>query len=290
MSSPESHTPQIAAVSPLPRLEELPRTRDGGYEPDAVRDAFDTFRRLALQMQAQLRVLQAAGKSGAVEPTGHAVRMDALHLLRAAAEFADVLERDAQAASAAQISRTLEDVRNRLRDLHGREAEVERRRDDTERECNELLNAAKNEAREVRAAASRESAAELREAEARGVRLLEQARHQATELTNAARAEVEQTLDWARTHASAIIARAQDGAEELLGAAGLGSDDLAKVSAAIVDAARSAVGEPSTGAVPARERPESRLASAPESAPEATDEPSSTDAQAEEPAQGEQPE
>src|SRR4051812_16628523 len=154
-------------------------------------------------MQAQLRVLQAAGKSGTVDPTGHAVRMDALHLLRAAAEFADVLERDAQTASAAQISRTLEEIRNRQRDLRGREAEIERRRAETEREISELLNAAKNEARELRANSSRDSAAELREAEARGARLLEQSRHQATELTNAARAEVEQTLDWARAHASA---------------------------------------------------------------------------------------
>ncbi len=38
--------------------------------------------------------------SAAVEPTGHAVRMDALHLIRAAAEFADTIERDAQNASA----------------------------------------------------------------------------------------------------------------------------------------------------------------------------------------------
>ena len=38
------------------------------------------------------RVLQAADAGSAIEPTGHAVRMDALHLIREASEFADVLE------------------------------------------------------------------------------------------------------------------------------------------------------------------------------------------------------
>ena len=46
----------------------------------------------------------------AIEPTGHAVRMDALHLIRAAAEFADTIERDAQTASATQLRRTEEEV------------------------------------------------------------------------------------------------------------------------------------------------------------------------------------
>jgi F0F1-type ATP synthase membrane subunit b/b' len=299
MSTPEA-TPQLSALTPLPRLEDLPRGRDGGFDPEAVREAFDTFRRHALQMQAQLRVLQAAGKTGNVDPTGHAVRMDALHLLRAAAEFADVLERDAQAASAAQIGRTLEEVRTRQRDLRGREAEIERRRGETERECNELLNAAKNEARELRANASRDSAAELREAEARGARLLEQARHQATELTNAARAEVEQTLDWARAHASAIIARAQEGAEELLTAAGLGPDALAQVSRSIVDAARSSVAASSAGSsAPDMPFPEPRLAAAPSPASETPAPPASEpeaspaeggEPQATEPAQGDEPE
>ena len=49
-------------------------------------------------------------RRAAIEPTGHAVRMDALHLIRAAAEFADTIERDAQTASAAQLRRTEEEV------------------------------------------------------------------------------------------------------------------------------------------------------------------------------------
>ena len=117
--------------------------------------------------------------------------MDALHLIREAAEFADVLERDAQNASAAQFSRTEQEVRHKQVDLQQREAEVLRYRDESERQRNEIVTAARNEARQLVADANREATKELREAEARGARLLEQARHQATELTNATRAEVE---------------------------------------------------------------------------------------------------
>lgn len=227
-------------LTSLPRLEDIPQVESGGYEAEAVRSAFDAYRRHALQLQAQLRVLQAAGRVANVEPTGHAVRMDALHLIRAAAEFADALERDAQNASAAQLGRTEQEVTRRRRELEERERELERYREESERQRNELLNAARNQAREQLAAASRDAAAEVREAEARGARLLEQSRHQATELTNAARAEVEQTLEWARAQALAIVARAQQGAEQLLTAAGLGPEALGEVSSAIIAAANAA--------------------------------------------------
>jgi F0F1-type ATP synthase membrane subunit b/b' len=236
MTTPSPQQP--SPLTSLPRLEDLPQTDNGAYEPDGVREAFDAFRRHALQLQAQLRVLQAAGKTASVDPTGHAVRMDALHLIRAAAEFADALERDAQNASAAQLQRTETEVTRRQRELQERERTVERYREESERQRNEIVNAAKNEARELLATANRDATAALNEAEARGARLLEQARHQATELTNAARAEVEQTLEWARAQASAILARAQQGAEQLLTAAGLGPEALGEVSDAIVDAAR----------------------------------------------------
>jgi len=268
MSTPDTgQQPPLTALTPLPRLEDLPRTRGGGFEPDGVRDAFDAFRRHTVQLQAQLRVLQAAGRTGNVDPTGHAVRMDALHLIRAAAEFADVLERDAQAASAAQIARAEEELRRRQREIQARQAEVDRYRADAERQSNELLNAARNEARDLKATAERDAAAELREAEARGARLIEQSRHQATDLTNAARAEVEQTLDWARAHAAAVIARAQQAAEELLAAAGLGTDAMAEVSAAIVSAANATV-DADGGYVP--EPP--RLEEVPEQAASGSDE------------------
>jgi F0F1-type ATP synthase membrane subunit b/b' len=236
VEGPGAAREQAPAMTSLPAVENLPPV-EGGYEAQAVRDAFEAYRRHAVQLQAQLRVLQAAGRTAHVDPTGHAVRMDALHLIREAAEFADVLERDAQTASAAQFQRTEQEVRHKQVDLQQREAEVQRYRDESEKQRNEIVTAARNEARQLIADANRDASKELREAEARGTRLLEQARHQATELTNATRAEVEQTLEWARAQASAIIARAQHGAEQLLGAAGLGEAAATEVADAIVKSA-----------------------------------------------------
>ena len=119
---------QQPSLTALPRLEDLPRKGDG-YDPDGVRESFEAFRRHSAQLQAQLRVLQAASRSGqTVEPTGHAVRMDALHLIRTASEFADTVEADAQKASEAQLSKTEEEVRRRRREQQDREAEIERYR------------------------------------------------------------------------------------------------------------------------------------------------------------------
>src|SRR3954462_13795863 len=226
----------VPSLTSLPKLEDIPRTGDG-LDPERVREAFDAFRRHAAQLQAQLRVIQAAGRGANVEATGHAVRMDALHLIRAAAEFADTIERDAQNASASQLGRTEEEVRHRQEELQAGEGEVERYRVESERQRAEILNAARNESRELLAKAHADATRELQEAEAKGNRLLEHSRHQATELTNAARAEVEQTLEWARAQAGTILARAQHGAEQLLAAAGLGQDAISQVASAIVQAA-----------------------------------------------------
>jgi hypothetical protein len=250
---------ETPAMTSLPSVEDLP-VGERGFDEQAVRDAFEAFRRHAVQLQAQLRVLQAAGRSAHVDPTGHAVRMDSLHLIREAAEFADALERDAQHASASQIQRTEQVVRQKQVELQQREAEVQRHREESERQRNEILTAARNEARQAVADANREATQELREAEARGARLLEQARHQATELANTTRAEVEQTLEWARAQASAIIARAQQGTEQLLGAAGLGDAAASEVAEAIVKSAESAAqasraAEPEPGAAPSGQVP-----------------------------------
>ena len=121
MTEQPGQAPTGPGLTALPRYEDIPRAGDG-LDAERVRDAFDAFRRHAAQLQAQLRVLQAAGRSAAVEPTGHAVRMDALHLIRAAAEFADTVERDAQTASASQLARTEEEVSRKQHDLQAREA------------------------------------------------------------------------------------------------------------------------------------------------------------------------
>ena len=256
------------SLTSLPQIEDIPRSGDG-LDPERTREAFDAFRRHVSQLQAQLRVLQAAGRSASIEPSGHAVRMDALHLIRAAAEFADTIERDAQNASATQLGRTEEEVRRKQTELQAHEAEVERYRQESERQRAEMLNAARNESRELLAKSHAEATRELQEAEAKGGRLLEQSRHQATELTNAARAEVEQTLEWARNQARTVIARAQHGAEQLLAAAGLGPDKVADVAASIVRSAEQA-------AAPQTLPPTAALAGVP--------------AEPEAPAQGDEPE
>ena len=209
---------QAPSLTSLPRVEDLPSAADG-YDREKVREAFEAYRRHTTQLQVQLRVLQAAGQSG-VEPTGHAVRMDAMHMIRAAAEMADTIERDAQTASAAQLRRTEEEVSRRQRELQERQGDVDKYRQESERQRAEMLNAAKSEARKTTQEAEQQASKEITEAESRAARLLEQARHQATELTNATRAEVEQTLEWARGQAGAIISRAQEGAEQLLGSRG----------------------------------------------------------------------
>jgi hypothetical protein len=237
MANPESPEPiQAPALTPLPSVEELP-TVEEGYDRARVHEAFESYRRHVTQLQVQLRVLQTAARSGDAEPSGHAVRMDALHLIRAAAELADTIERDAQQASVAQVRKAEEEISRRQRGLQERAAEIERFRQESERERAETLNQAKNEARELIANANRDATQELREAEARAARLIEQARHQATELTNAARAEVEQTLEWARAQASAVMSRAQEAAEDLLSAAGLGEEAIGRVVDKIVSAA-----------------------------------------------------
>jgi len=229
---------QTPALTSLPRVEDLPSASDG-YDRDKVSEAFEAFRRHTTQLQVQLRVLQAAGQSG-VEPSGHAVRMDALHLIRAAAEMADSIERDAQNASASQFRRTEEEVSRRQHELQAREGQVESYRSESERQRAELVNAAKAEARQTVQEAEQQAAQEIKEAESRAARLLEQARHQATELTNSARAEVESTLEWARSQAGVIIARSQEGAEQLLSAAGLGDEAIGRVAQTIVDSAAAA--------------------------------------------------
>lgn len=227
-------------LTPLPRLEDLPSASDG-FDRAKVQEAFDAFRRHVTSLQANLRVLQAAPKSAITEASGHAVRMDALHIVRAAAEFADTIERDAQDAAAKQIGRAEVEIREKQMELQQQEAEIARIRQETERQRTEILSAARKESREILTKSNRDATAELREAENRGNRLTEQSRHQATELTNSARAEVEQTLEWARAQAEVIVQRARMGAEQLLSAAGHGDPAIQEAVDAIVRAAEATV-------------------------------------------------
>jgi hypothetical protein len=254
-----------SGLTPLPRLEDLPSAADG-FDRAKVQDAFDSFRRHVTSLQANLRVLQAAPKSAITEPSGHAVRMDALHIVRAAAEFADTIERDAQDAAAKQVGRAEQEIREKQMELQQQEAEIARIRQETERQRTEILSASRKESREILTKSNRDATAELREAEARGNRLTEQSRHQATELTNSARAEVEQTLDWARAQAELIVQRARMGAEQLLSAAGHGDAAIHEAVDAIVKAAEATVG-PRRGSQSSEAR--AKLAEPEDVAPEA---------------------
>jgi len=256
MSSNEPSRAQAApALTAMPQVQDLP-VAEHGYDRGKVEESFEAFRRHVTSLQAQLRVLQAAPRGGATEPTGHAVRMDALHLVRAAAEFADTIERDAQEAASRQIGRAEQEIRERHMSVQQNEAEVQRIRQETERQRVEVVNAARAEAREILAKSNRDASQELREAEASGARLLEQSRHQATELTNAARAEVEQTLEWARAQADVILQRARLGAEQLLGAAGHGDPAIAEAVEAIVLSAQGGT-QPASAGEPAAAQPAS---------------------------------
>jgi hypothetical protein len=259
------------ALTPLPRVEDIPRAGEG-LDRARVEEAFEAFRRHMTALQAQLRVLQVAPRSAIAEPSGHAVRMDALHLIRSAAEFADTIERDAQEAAAKQVGKAEQEIRESQMDLQQREAEIARIRQETERQRGEILNAARTEAREVLTKANRDSSQELRDAESKGARLLEQSRHQATELTNAARAEVEQTLEWARAQADVIVQRSRMGAEQLLSAAGHGDAAIHEAIEAIVRAAEASVAP----APPASQTPLAAPSAGPEPEPEEEEEPEPT--------------
>jgi len=272
--------PAPPALTALPQVQDLPLS-DRGYDRVRVEEAFDSFRRHATALQAQLRVLQAAPRGPAAEPGGHAVRMDALHLVRAAAEFADTIERDAQEAAVKQITRAEEEIRERQLSIQQQEADIHRIRQETERQRVEIVNAARNEARDILTTANRDSSQSLREAESSGARLLEQSRHQATELTNAARAEIEQTLEWARAQADVIVQRARMGAEQLLAAAGHGEGAVHEAIEAIVRAAEESVQasrrparpEPPAPPVPVAAPPPSRTPPAAERTPAAPERP-----------------
>ncbi len=51
---------QQASLTPLPSVEQLPTLAGGGFDPERVKEAFESFRRHTTQLQVQLRVLQAA--------------------------------------------------------------------------------------------------------------------------------------------------------------------------------------------------------------------------------------
>jgi hypothetical protein len=219
----------------LPRLEDIPTTPHG-LDPIGVAAAFESFER-QLARAAHGSTLPALA-----EPAGEALRTDSMRLLRAAVEFADVIERDAQEVAERRMARLESEVREREGTLRRREALVAEREAELERQSGSMMIAARREAEEIVAAGQREAqqtrrAAEealeearseavqiRREAERTGVNAAEMSRQQAVEAAQAARAEVERTLEWARTQADAVVRRARSVAEQLMSGAASGVD------------------------------------------------------------------
>lgn len=217
-------------LEPLPRLEEIPRASQGqGLDPQRVAEAFEVFHRQLSWYRTQATAIPSLVETGRQE-----ARSDALKLIRAAAEFADVLERDAQEVAARQIAQVESEIRRREGDLRNRERALTLEKEELDRRRNELLAAAQREADEIVASARRAGAEARHEAELAKLRVLEEARRQVAELTNAARAEVEHTLEWSRAQAEGIVRRARAVAEQLLAASMRGDDRVAELVDAIV--------------------------------------------------------
>ncbi|HEY2326733.1 MAG TPA: hypothetical protein VGH52_04530 [Gaiellaceae bacterium] len=193
----------------LPKLEELPRTGDGGFDQQSVAEAFDAFRRNAMQMSAELRVVRAAGgrapavvRQAPATPAvgGHEARLSAMRIIRAAAEFADAIEREAQRTAAAQLSRV---------------GHPEQYLREAQKEASEIVAKARQEADEV----------------------MSHARRNADGMSANVQSEVDETLSWARAQAGSILERVQEVAQQLLSAASLGPNRADEVAEAIVRAA-----------------------------------------------------
>jgi cell division septum initiation protein DivIVA len=246
MSVHSEHRSPEAPPDPAPRLEDIPFAAHG-LDPDRVSESFQAFERQLSWYRARQGTTLPAVPAG---PAGADLRADAMRLIRAAVEFADVVERDAQEVACQQVEQAAEAIRRREAELEEREAALRSGLADLERRRASMILAARREAEEIVAAAMHESTELRREAEAARVKIVEECRHHATDLANASRADVEQTLEWARAQAEAIVRRGRAVAEQLLAASLRGQGDVARVVDAIVRAAEAQAGEPPETAGP----------------------------------------
>lgn len=107
----------------LPRLEDLPKTPDGGYEPSSVAEAFDAFGRFAASARAELRVSRAAATrqpSAARETIEAGVAAE--RIVRAAADYADRIE----SASRAEAEMIVREAREQAQAIVSRAHDVTR--------------------------------------------------------------------------------------------------------------------------------------------------------------------
>jgi hypothetical protein len=231
----------------VPRLEDI-ATTPHGLDPIGVAAAFEAFERQLV------RASHGSTLPAVAEPAGEALRTDSMRLLRAAVEFADVIERDAQEVAERRMARLESEVREREGSLRRREAQVAEREAELERQKGSMMITARREAEEIVAVAQRDAqqtrrvaeealeeargdAVQIRrEAERTGVNAAEMSRQQAVEAAHAARAEVERTLEWARAQADSVVRRARSVAEQLMSGAASGVDVARLVEAIAADA------------------------------------------------------
>ena len=111
----------------MSELRTLPRTPDGGFRPDAVSEAFAAFAEATAAMTAELKVARAAARRAwtrtqTAEPDRSAIAagVAAERIVRAGAEFADELERNARVNAEATIAVAREEAQRiieRARDV-----------------------------------------------------------------------------------------------------------------------------------------------------------------------------
>jgi hypothetical protein len=109
----------------MPELGTLPRTPDGGYRPDAVAEVFAAFAKATAEMSAELKVARAAARRAWTQPpepdrSPIAAGVTAERIVRAGAEFADELERNARVNAEATIATAREEagrIISRARDV-----------------------------------------------------------------------------------------------------------------------------------------------------------------------------
>jgi hypothetical protein len=233
----------------VPRLEEIPFTAHG-LDPDRVCEAFEAYeRQLAWYRTRQGTNLPAVP----ADTIGYDLRADAMRLIRAAVEFADVVESDAQEVACRQVEQAGAAIRQREAELEARESALRSELSELERRRASTILAARREAEEIVAAAMRESTELRREAEAARLRIVEECRHRATDLAHSSRADVERTLEWARAQAESTVRRGRAVAEQLVAASLRDQADVAEVVNAIVRDAEAEAGDP-PGADPVPER------------------------------------
>jgi cell division septum initiation protein DivIVA len=223
-----------------PRLEDIPFATHG-LDPERVGEAFAAFNRQLSWYRSRPGTMLPAIPA---EPAGGDLRADAMRLIRAAVEFADVVERDAQEVACRQVEQAQTAIQQRESELEAREAALRAELNELEARRAAVILAARHEAEEIVGAARVEANETRRDVEADRRRIIEECRHYATELANASRADVERTLEWARAQAEAIVRRGRTVAEQLVAASLRGNGDVAEVINAVVRAAEVQVGDP----------------------------------------------